>query len=38
MYILQEYLKSDGNKLAYGDLVLNAIYTSHVQNKSHFYV
>ena len=35
-YTLQEDVKSYGNKVASGDPVCNAIYTSHGQHKSLF--
>ena len=37
-YTLQKDVESDGNKLAYDDLVCDAIYTSPSRNKSRFYV
>ena len=37
-YTLQEAVKSKINKLEYGDIVYNKIYTSHGRNKSRFYV
>ena len=37
-YTLQEYVESDGNQLASGDLVCNTIYTFPGRNKSQFYV
>ena len=37
-YTLQEDVKSDGNKLAYGESVFNVMYTSPGRQKSLFYV
>ena len=37
-YTLHEDVESDGNRLASGNFVCNAIYTSTRQNKSHFNV
>ena len=37
-YTLQEYVESDENKLAYGELFCNKIYTSPGRHKSLFYV
>ena len=37
-YTLQEDMESDGNKLSYGDLVCNNIYTSTVWPKLIFYI
>ena len=37
-YTLPKYVGLDGNQLAYGDLVFNAIYTYPGRHKSLFYV
>ena len=37
-YTLQEDVDSDGNQLAYGDLVYDSIYTSPIQPKPCFFV
>ena len=38
LYTPLEYVESDGNKFASGDLVCDSIYTSPGRHKSRFYV
>ena len=38
LYTLQEYVESNGNKLASNELICNAIYTYKGQTRSRYYI
>ena len=38
LYTLQEYVESNGNKLASNELICNAIYTYTGQHRSRYYI